>query len=780
MFKYILLILLAFLLTTTTLFNPAFTQDAVNAKLLSHVPFDVNSNDVWGFEKDGIQYAIIGNANKTSIFSLEDPEHPTLRYEAFGATSIWRDIKEYKNFLYVVADQGSDGIVIIDMNEAPENITHDFFKPKIPLQGDSVLLRKSHNLFIDTKGFCYLAGSNVGNGGVLMFDLNNDPWKPEYVGIENFQYSHDAYVWNDTLYTSEIYFGRMGIYDIADKSNPKLVTNTITPNQFTHNVWGDDKNHLAFTTDERAYAYLTAYDVSDPKNVKQLDVFRPAEKESTGVIPHNTHFKDGFLVTSWYTDGVRVIDAHKPDNLVETAYYDTWDDIYIAHTSYHGAWGAFPYTDNNLVYVSDIENGLFILDVDYVRASYLEGNIFDQNGKAIPNVKITIHGDKNNINYTTPNGSYKTGTFIEGEIEVTFENPNCKTKTISIPVMRGEVTNLNVEMELIPTKQVMVSLVDESGSPIDGKMKLWGDSFSAEYGIQGSQLISIQQTKRNAIIESWGYLPKIIEDFDFTDVSDHTIVLHRGYGTTFEFSDGWQTNTSNKETWVMEKPRGTFYYGLESAPSADSDDLGDRACVTWNGIPGAGYSDVNAVPYLITSPVINIEDNPSPTLNFDLWYFTNATETQTKHAFKINVINAQGNFEIFHHNTNTEGWQKVTDIEFPKSIDLSNGFQLKFEAVDETNPLNILEVGIDNFYIGTVISSVDNLSQTNIKIFPNPVMHTLDIGIGDDVQFEIRNNLGVIVMKGMTEGRKIDVSLLNSGIFLLNTKGGHFHKFIKI
>ena len=70
-----------------------------------------------------------------------------------------------------------------------------------------------------------------------------------------------------------------------------------------------------------------------------------------------------------------VIDAHKPDNLVETAYYDTWDDIYIAHTSYHGAWGAFPYTDNNLVYVSDIENGLFILDVDYVRASYLEGNI---------------------------------------------------------------------------------------------------------------------------------------------------------------------------------------------------------------------------------------------------------------------------------------------------------------------------------------------------------------------------------------------------------------------
>ena len=73
--------------------------------------------------------------------------------------------------------------------------------------------------------------------------------------------------------------------------------------------------------------------------------------------------------------------------------------------------------------------------------------------------------------------------------------------------MRGEVTNLNVEMELIPTKQVMVSLVDESGSPIDGKMKLW-EIVSQQNTV--SRITTHQHTtnQRNAIIESWGYLPK--------------------------------------------------------------------------------------------------------------------------------------------------------------------------------------------------------------------------------------------------------------------------------
>jgi hypothetical protein len=104
-----------------------FHQPAFNTQLLSHVPFGENSSDIWGMEKNGVKYAVIGNRTKVSIFSLEDPKKPVLRYEAPGDTSIWRDIKSYNNHLYVTADQGIGGVVIIDMTSAPEkNYTYKF------------------------------------------------------------------------------------------------------------------------------------------------------------------------------------------------------------------------------------------------------------------------------------------------------------------------------------------------------------------------------------------------------------------------------------------------------------------------------------------------------------------------------------------------------------------------------------------------------------------------------------------------------------------------------
>ena len=46
---------------------------SLNANVLSRVQFQGNNSDVWGYHKNGINYAIIGNATKTSVFSLEDP-----------------------------------------------------------------------------------------------------------------------------------------------------------------------------------------------------------------------------------------------------------------------------------------------------------------------------------------------------------------------------------------------------------------------------------------------------------------------------------------------------------------------------------------------------------------------------------------------------------------------------------------------------------------------------------------------------------------------------------
>ena len=98
--KSLILTILYFLSPFSLVFGQGVAR---NSTLLSQVPFTENSSDIWGFEKDGIHYAVIGNATKTSIYSLEDPKSPILRYVAPGAQSIWRDIKSYKN-LYLIGE----------------------------------------------------------------------------------------------------------------------------------------------------------------------------------------------------------------------------------------------------------------------------------------------------------------------------------------------------------------------------------------------------------------------------------------------------------------------------------------------------------------------------------------------------------------------------------------------------------------------------------------------------------------------------------------------------
>src|SRR5690606_15510129 len=125
-------------------------QKSFHTTLLSTIGFaNENSNDIWGYVDDqGIQYAIIGNQRNTRVYSLENPESPVLRYTAPGAQSTWRDIKSYNKHLYVTTDQGTDGLVIIDMTGAPESISHIFYQPELTVGTQTRNLERCHNLYI--------------------------------------------------------------------------------------------------------------------------------------------------------------------------------------------------------------------------------------------------------------------------------------------------------------------------------------------------------------------------------------------------------------------------------------------------------------------------------------------------------------------------------------------------------------------------------------------------------------------------------------------------------
>ena len=413
----------------------------LNMELLSTVPYDSDGNDVWGYNApDGSEYAIMGTVAGVSIVNITDPRNPLEVEFIPQQPSIWRDMKTWDNYAYVVADQDgtTDGILVIDLSMLPDSISYENVNPMI----EGATLNHCHNIYID-EGIAYLAGCNgesspIIGGGVIMFDINTTPGLPILAGLCPSVYSHDVYVRDDLVYSSEIFQGAFTVYDVKDKSNVKFIATQTTPFEFTHNTWLSDDGSTIFTTDERANAPVAAYDISDVNNIKFLDEFRPKATISNGVIPHNVHVWNDWLVISYYSDGCIIVDAARPDNLIEVGNFDTATG---SETGFRGAWGAFPFLNSGNVIIGDRQKGLVVLRADYVRACYLEGMVTDGvSGQTINNAQIEIM-ELSEIENTDLTGNYKTGTPIAGSYTVTASADGYKSITKTLELSNGNVTN---------------------------------------------------------------------------------------------------------------------------------------------------------------------------------------------------------------------------------------------------------------------------------------------------------------------------------------------------
>ena len=764
--------------------------DALHARLVSHDPYVENSSDIWGFEKEGIHYAVIGTLTKTRIFSLEDPVNPALVYEAEGTRSIWRDIKYYNNHLYITADQGRDGLLVIDVTGAPDTISHTFYKPDITLDSITRPLQRCHNIYIDENGIAYLAGCNMGRGGVLMFDLNENPREPEFKGAADLQYSHDAFARGDTLYTSEIYQGNMGIYDVSDKSQPRLLALQQTSRLFTHNVWPSDDGRFVFTTDERAGAYVDAFDISDLSNIKFLDRFRPLERETDGVIPHNTHYHKGFLVTSWYTDGLRIIDAHKPDNLVEVAYFDTWEDPLECHRNFFGCWGAFPYTGSDLVYASDINNGLYIIEVDYQRAAYLEGRVTDGQGQAINNVRVEILSSQINRKFSNPSGQYKTGLAFDGLHTVRFTHPLYETYETEVALVRGEVFSLDVSLNARSQEKIAVSIKNKEDDILGLPVKfISGNESSLVMTAQGQPSeFDVLSGTYNIHIAGWGYENVFIPDVDITSGQENIIeqVISLAYQDNFELDQGWKTESTetNKGIWTRAVPREINTLGSISRPGTDSDDSGSWAFVTGNGAPGAACDGLVSGETTLISPEINLTSYSFPKLNFDVW-FHKGNNPDSPDQLDIIMNNGVESAIVATISDNTSEWLQIRDIDISRFLELTDQMTLSVRASSYDSEFPVT-AGFDHFFISDTPTSVDNhISGTDIIVFPNPAMQYVTIQspmtVNQVKKLTITDTYGQTVFQGVMTGKAmhLDISSWPGGMYFVRSGQNTPVKIIK-
>ena len=745
----------------------------LNIDSLSHIDYQqlhgANLNDVWGYVDElGNEYAIVGTSKGTSIVNITDGANPQEVFWLAGTESIWRDPCVYGDHAYVTTE-AEDGLLIIDLSPLPQstNLTSTFYTGPSTNPWQS-----AHTCFTSANGYAYIFGSNRGNGGVIMLDIQTNPMSPIEVGTYDPYYVHDGYERNDTLYIGHIYDGFFSIVDVTDKSNPQLLGTKTTPNSFTHNVWPSANGQVVYTTDEISGAYIAAYDITDGQNITELD--RVQSSANSFVIPHNVHVRGEYLITSYYSDGIIVHDATYPYNLIQVGNYDT----YIGQTpGFDGCWGVYPFFPSGKAVAADITKGLFIVDMHYQKACYLEGVVTDAvSGLTLSNVNVQLSSAVMQEK-TNQLGFYATGTALSGVYTVNFSKSGYYPMTLSTSLINGALTTINVPLIPITPFTLQVNVLEyATNNPItDAQIRLSHPLIihtGITNGLGVEDFTLFYQENYRLTVGKWGYQTYCVDTILTEFTNNITVYLVPGYYDDFEFDFGWSVSgTAQTGMWERGVPNPT----TNTVPAIDAEwDCGKEAFVTGNNVGlNPDSDDVDEGFTQLLSPQMDFSSYATPYINFAHSFFCfhgPGTFDDTMSIYLLNgstsvllqqVIGPQGDLMEFNY------------FSFPVTglIPLTNTMQLQIVISDFSPNVNITEAGFDHFTVTNMpTASVPTKELYNWKLYPNPSQDKLQIQgnnqIGDWCIFDVR---GVVLLDGYSEesSKEIQVSTLTDGIYFL-------------
>jgi choice-of-anchor B domain-containing protein len=703
-----------FLFLCSVLKITSFAQ--LNMTLTDQIDYTQAVSSLWGYidPEDSTEYAAVGTATGLSVVDLSDPNNIVEVAFVPDVNSQWREVKSFGHYIYAVTE-GGGGVLVVNMKDAPANVTSTHWAPTIPGLGT---LNKIHSIFMDEFGFMYLNGSNLNSGGVIIADVSADDGTPVYVGKAPAVYCHDSYARNNKLYTSDIYVGRFSVYDITDKTNIKLLATQATPYSFTHNIWLNDAGDVLFTTDEKANAPVAAYNISDLNNIVELDQFRPVATIGAGAIPHNVHVWNDWLIVAYYTEGTIIVDGSRPENLIEVGYFDS----FVSQTAgFYGVWGVYPYFPSGLVIASDMQNGLLVYDVNYVRACWLEGKVTDvTTGLPISNVSVHIESDQANAATTNIIGDYKTGQEQSGTFQVTFSASGYYPRTLPATLENGVLTVLDVELvpfavltgktvrstdgTAIPGASIIISGPNGAANAVSNAI----GSFAAPGIVAGTYTI---------YIGAWGYKLKVIENLEINDATVQPLVfdLERGYEDVFLLDLGWtKTTTASTGAWERGEPAGTIYAGQQSNPEFDiAGDVGDKCYMTGNGGGAAADFDVDNGTVTLTSPVMDLSGYNKPILRYNTWFFNDGGNGNPNDALEVRISNGSEEIILETITQSKSEWNAPSEFDLASLITLTNNMQVTFETSDLPNSGHLVEAAVDAFRVDeTAFYPVFHVSAT--------------------------------------------------------------------
>jgi len=385
--------------------------DCQNVNLRSYVSNDVlgsihDANDIWGaqlYDNNGVLrfLAIVGLEDGSSYVDITDSLNPKVlgflpshKCSTCGTVTIWRDIKVFNNYAFVVSENRGHGMQVVDL----QALINSQLPTPIAMTEDAHYgeFGNCHNLAINTdSGYAYAVGTATCRGGLHIVDIN-DPLNPTFAGCYSADgYTHDTQCVNyQAPYPDSRYYGKeicyafnedtLTIVDVTDKLNIVLVSRTgYNGFQYTHQGWVTPDGRFIYMDDELDEYYGTTFpqnggsddgartrtliwNADDLQNPKWVNTFSSPKT----VIDHNQYINHGHSFQSNYCGGLRVLDVANPLATYQHGYFDLAP--YCDGPVFQGSWSNYPYyvdhpddvTGKTLtVVVTSIERGLYVVEV---------------------------------------------------------------------------------------------------------------------------------------------------------------------------------------------------------------------------------------------------------------------------------------------------------------------------------------------------------------------------------------------------------------------------------
>lgn len=642
-----------------------------NMTLLSWLPLSEfgshdNGNDCWGYvSPSGREYALMGLSGGTGFVEITNPGNAQLIDMISGPTSLWRDIKTYQNYAYVVSE-GGGGIQVFDLSQIDNGVVT--LVNTVTTGGSTA----THNVAIDTdSGFLYRCGG--GGNGIRIYSLAN-PANPTFVASWSTRYVHDAQI---VTYTSGPYAGRqiaflcsgdnggwdntgLEILDVTNKSNIVQLSRRFWPNPgYSHQGWlSPDRNYfyMGDELDEQSYGLSTTthvFDVSDLSNPVRLGAFSNGQS-ATG---HNMYTVNNLIFQANYTSGLRVFDATDPNNVAEIAYFDTAPSS--SSNGFNGLWSTYPYFPSGTVIGSDMQNGLFVLRLGTTR-----------------------------LEFSYPNGL------------PTLLDPSGQTVRVAIEGVGGAVLEPGTAQMFYDIGQgfVPVALVPAGGSEFDAFFPALACETPVGFYFQAEDDSGLIWTDPP---NAPGGLHQAVAATDQEVVFADDMEIDRGWAA------GAAGDTATTGVWERVNPRGTA-----AQPEDDHTVSGTICWVTGQGPAGGGVgdNDVDNGRTTLLSPVLDLTGQDGAYISYWRWYSNDQGAAPNADVFRIDVTNNGTNWvnveTIGPSGPGTSGGWFYHEFRVSDFVAPSSQVRMRFIAEDAGDG-SIVEAAVDDFDVRVVSCQAD-------------------------------------------------------------------------